>query len=86
MYLPGENRKTCYPLDMLYLRSAVLGKVRIERMTQSELGALQLEHVAAVNLFEVPPAAFEHFFARSHHLQRRNARRTHFIRLKKIHP
>jgi len=62
--------------DISYLRSAVLGKVRIERMTQSELGALQLEHVAAVDLFEVPPTAPEHFFARPHHLQRRNAPRT----------
>lgn len=55
-----------------HLRSAVLGKVRVERVAQTELGALQLEHVAAVHLFEVPPTALgtEHFVTRPHHLRR----------------
>lgn len=53
-----------------YSPSAVLGKVRVERMTQPEFGALHFEHVATVHFFEIPPAtaAAEHLVARSHHL------------------
>lgn len=56
--------------NIRHSRSAVLRKVRIERMTQTEFGALYLEQVAAVDLLKVPPAAAatEHLVTRSHHL------------------
>lgn len=53
-----------------YLRSTVLGKVRIERVTQTKFSALQFEYVATVYLFKVPPATSttEYFVAWPHYL------------------